>query len=339
MIKFSFSKFIVYILCGLLFSSFLQASQIKVTEFQVSYGVDDKNNKPIRVSKSIDAQTKQIYASAWIHNIFPLTQFNVKWYYYKNDKKEILYQYKVKLDGTQFIYSAISIPSDSSLPEGKYFVDILSGENVIANTSFHIVDSQAKKLSKKSECIKPTKADNKILIEDQVQIFPKVKNELPSMDLRRFHDAEERFSLLAPSGWKENKNLDEGTLLHLSKVTDGNSIAEYLIREVPLDDRTRVAPPKVLMQAISEVIQKESEKTGAKSLIDAKIYELPNMIVSYFSLTLTVENTKMWEIHTIVFDGNNMYDVVLMTNIKWLDVGRFLSLLASYSFWTKESCK
>lgn len=339
MLKFSFSKFMFYILCTIILSSFLQASQIKVTEFQVSYGVDDKNNKPIRVSKSIDVQTKQIYASAWIHNIFPLTQFNVKWYYYKNDKKEILYQYKVKLDGTQFIYSAISLPAGSTLPQGEYFVDILSGGKVIATTSFTIVGSGAKKLSEKSECIKPTKADNKILIDDQVQIYPKVKSELSSMNLRRFHDGKGRFSLLAPSGWKENKNLDEGTLLYLSKATDGNSIAEYLIREIPLEKKTRSTPPKILLQAISEVIREESAKTGAKPFMAPKIYELPDMTVSYFVLTRTMKKIKTWEIHTVIFDGMYLYDVAIITDKTWLHTGRFLSSLASYGFWTKESCK
>ncbi len=340
MLRILFSKFIVYILCGLLLSSFLQASPIKVTEFQISYGIDDKNNKPIRISKSIDAKTKQIYASAWVHNIFPLTQFNIKWYRYNQQKKiEVLYQYKVKLDGTQFIYSAISIPSGSSLPEGKYFVDILSGESVIASTSFNIVGTESKKLSQKNECIKPTKADNKILIDDQVQIYPKVKSELSSMNIRRFHDAKERFSLLAPSGWKENKNLDEGTLLYLSKETDGNSIIEYLIREIVLDKKTKSAPPKILLKAISEVILQESAKTGAKPLISPKIYELPEMTVNYFVLARNIDNINIWEIHTVIFDGKYAYDIVVMTDEKWLSTGRFLSSLASYGFWTKESCK
>ena len=339
MLKLLFSKILFFTLFSLVFSSSLQASAIKVSDFKISYGIDEKNNKPIHVSKSIDSQTKQIYASAWVHNIFPLTQFNIKWYYYSNAKKKILYQYKIKLDGTQFIYSAISIPADSSLPEGEYFVDIISMGKVIASTSFHIVSAQAKKPISTSECLKPTKADNKIFIADGIELYPSVKSELSSMNLRRFHDAKERFSLLAPSGWKALKKLPPNVLLQLSASNDSH-VTEFILRELPIGASLgKKEKPELIVMATTKLLTDEAVKNDVKNAMEPKLHAFPGLIVSNFMFIHTDKSIKLMELHSLIYDGKYMYDAVLLTDKKGFDVSKFLSTLASYSFWTKESCR
>jgi hypothetical protein len=202
------SLFSVALLLLLSVSVWAEISDIKITDFQVSYGIDEVKNKPVKVTKKVKQGTKKIYASAIIHNIFPPTEFQVKWYWYDHQKKEELYRYKMKVSGTEFVYSAIVIPDDLSLPSGEYGVDIMADEKVLKHIVFSVEESeQIQKNIVSEQCIKPTVADNKRLIEDEVKLFPKVQPEISSLHLRRFHDHQKRFSILAPSGWKASKKL------------------------------------------------------------------------------------------------------------------------------------
>ena len=327
-------KFVFYM--SLFFSSMLHASDIYMSDFTISAKIDKKSLKPSDIKKQFKNDIMEVWASVRINHPVDNAKASIVWYF--QGKKIKQNDIDVKAD-IRLHAASLNRKKDYLFPVGKFRVDYILNGVKQGSSSFKFISSKTDKIVKTNECIKPTKADNKILINDQIEIFPKVKNELSSMNLRRYHDGKERFSLLAPSAWKVNKELDEGTLLYLSKITDGNSIAEYLIREVPLDKKTRATPPKVLIKAISEVILEESGKTGAKPLIEPKIYELPDMTVSYFVLSRTIENTKIWEIHTVIFDGKYVYDIAIMTDEKWLSTGRFLSSLASYGFWTKESCK
>lgn len=337
MLKFSFSRFLLYILTSVIFTGTISAADMYMSDFTISAGINKKSLKPIDVKSQFSDDAKEIWASVRINHPVDNAKASLIWYYQgkKIKQNDINVEADIRLHA-----ASLNRKKEYLFPKGKFRVDFILEGVKEGSASFEFVPSKAQQVVKQgNECIKPTKADDKILIADQIQIHPKVESQLSSMHLRRFIGGNDRFSLLAPSAWKGNKDLDKGTLLYLSKVTDGNSIAEYLIREIPLEDKSRSTPPKVLMQAISEVIQKESGKTGAKSFIEPKIYELPDMTVSYFVLTRTIENTKIWEMHTVVFDGMYLYDVAVMADKTWLDTGRFLSSLASYTFWTKESCK
>jgi len=198
--------------------------------------------------------------------------------------------------------------------------------------------SQKEILKQPTGCIKPTKADNALLIEDISKMHPDLKkSELSSMHLRRLVEASHRFSLLAPSAWKPNGNLAEDTILYLTQ-NNNNAFAEYLVREIPLDAKYRKIDPGVLLQAVSDTIKEASGETGASPLKSPVIYTLPDIKISYFELTRSVNGVKLWELHTVIYDGKHLYDVAVMTDQNSLETGHFLSELAAYSFWTRESC-
>ena len=317
-----------------------EISDINITDFQVSYGIDEVKNKPVGVTETVKQGTKKIYASAIIHNIFPPTEFQVKWYRYDHQKEEELYRYKMKVSGTEFVYSAIVVPGDASLPGGEYGVDIIAGGKVLKHIAFRVEEAErTQKSIVPKPCIKPTAADNRLLIEDEVKLFPKVKPELSSLRLRRFHDSKKRFSLLAPSGWKASKALPNNVFLQLSSSKKGE-IAEYILRELPVDASLKKKyGAEDILKAVSKVLVDEAEENGVKTVMKPKIFAFPDMLFSNFMLLHEKGKEKLFELHSVIYDGNYMYDVVLLTDENGFEVSKFLSSLASYSFWTGESCK
>lgn len=335
-LKILFSKFLLYILYSLIFITILPASDMYMSNFTISAQIDKKSLKPSVIKEQFENDIMEVWASVKINHPVNNAKVSIVWYYQgkRIKQNDIVVEADIRLHA-----ASLNRKKDHLFPLGKFRVDFILNGMKEGSVSFKFISSKKKRILKTDECIKPTKADDRNLIDDEIKIFPKIKKALSSLKLIRYGDAQSRFSVLAPSGWKNNSNLDDGTLMYLSKVTDGSSIAEYLIREIPLDEKTRSTPPKVLMQAISQVIREESGKTGAKPLTKPKIYELPDMTVSHFTLIRMIENTKIWEIHTVIFDEKYLYDVAIMTDKTWLETGRFLSSLASYGFWTKESCK
>jgi len=332
--------FSVVLLLLLSVSVWAEISDINITDFQVSYGIDEVKNKPVKVTKKVKQGTKKIYASAIIHNIFPPTEFQVKWYWYDHQKKEELYRYKMKVSGTEFVYSAIVIPDDLSLPSGEYGVDIMADEKVLKHIVFSVEEpEQIQKNIVSEQCIKPTVADNKRLIEDEVKLFPKVQPEISSLHLRRFHDHQKRFSILAPSGWKASKKLPANVFLRLSSRKKGQT-TEYTVREVPVAvSLKKNYKADDILKAASKVLADEATKHGARRIMEPKIYVLPDMIFSNFMLMYHSGEEKLFELHTVIYDGDYMYDVMILTVENGLEISKFLSSLASYSFWTSESCR
>ncbi len=337
---FPWRKISIYFLWMMIFSAWLQASEIKVLEFHTSRSVDSNNSKAVGITTTFDTGTRRIYASAKVYNIFPPTQFTVKWYYYNEQhKEEVLYRYKTTISGSRFIYSAIVIPKDTSLSEGKYFVAISALGHVIARTSFNIVSSKTKSQATKGECIKPTAADNELLIEDMLAQVPLPKDVLSAMRLRRFHDRQKRFSLLAPSGWVSKKGLARSEFLHLADPKQG-AVTVYMMIEIPIDTAFAAkhsADETVLVAA--ELIKRDALSKGSKIVLEPKVYALPDLMAARMMFVRSQDDINIFELHTLMFDGKRMFDVVLVTDKKGLEVSKFLSLLASYSFWTVESCE
>ncbi|WP_294955933.1 hypothetical protein [Sulfurovum sp.] len=335
---FPWRKISIYLLWMMIFSAWLQASEIKVSEFHTSRSVDSNKSKAVGVATTFDTGIRRIYASAKVYNIFPPTQFTVKWYYYNGQHKEVLYRYKTTISGSRFIYSAIVIPKDTPLSEGKYFVAISALGHVIARTSFNILSSKTKSQATKGECIKPTSADNELLIKDMLAQVPLPKDVLSAMRLRRFHDRQKRFSLLAPSGWVSKKRLAQGEFLHLADPPKG-AVTVYMLLEIPIDKsfiKKHSLQESVLVAA--ELIKKDLLSKGGKIVLEPKVYAMPDLMAGRIMFHHSKGRVDIFELHTLIFDGKYMYDVVLVTNKEGLEVSKFLSLLASYSFWTVESC-
>ena len=336
---FQWRKISIYLLWMMIFSAWLKASEIKVTEFHTSKRVDSNNSKAVGIAKTFDTGTRRIYASAKVHNIFPPTQFTVKWYYYNGQhKEEVLYRYKTTISGSRFVYSVIVIPKDTPLSEGKYFVAISALGHVIARTSFNIVPSKTKSQSTKGECIKPTSADNELLIKDMLAQVSLPKDVLSAMRIRRFHDRQKRFSLLAPSGWVSKKRLAQGEFLHLADPKKG-AVTVYMLLEIPIDKsfiKKHSLQESVLVAA--ELIKKDLLSKGGKIVLEPKVYAIPDLMAGRMMFVYNKGNINILELHTLIFDGKRMFDVVLATDKNGLEMSKFLSLLASYSFWTVESC-
>ncbi len=321
----------------LFLSVILNASDIKITNFNISHAIDTKQMKGVGVSSHFDADIREISASAVIHNIFPPTEFIMKWYYNAKNKKINLYQDKFQVSGTRFIYSTIEATNGRHLQKGKYGVAITMNRRTLATKEFTVGSKKQKNSSNTGNCIKPTKADNKLLIDDMLTQFRVSKNKLKEMQLKRYGDDE--FSLLAPSGWISKNVKDKRKLLQLICPTKGAATA-YMFLEIPLDKpfiKKHSLQESILTAAT--LIKKNALSKGSKIVLAPKVYALPDLMAARMMFVYNKDNINIFELHTLIFDGNRMFDAVLATDRNGLELSKFLSLLASYSFWTVQSCK
>ena len=315
----------------------LSASDIKITNFTISRAIDTKQMKGVGVSDNFGADIREISASAVIHNIFPPTEFLMKWYYNKDHKKVDLYQDKFQVSGTRFIYSTVEVTKGRHFPKGEYGVAITMNGETVAIKEFTIGSQKQSNSSKVGNCIKPTKADNRLLINDILAQFKVSKNKLEQMKLRRYGDDE--FSLLAPSGWVSKAHSGKGKLLQLICPTKGVATA-YMLMEIPIDSsfiKKHSLQKSVL--AATTLIKQDALSKGGKVLLAPKLYASPDLMAARMMFVYSKESVTIFELHTLIFDGKRMFDVVLATDKNGLEISKFLSLLASYSFWTVQSCK
>ena len=334
--QFTVIKRVVFVLI-LFLSVALSASDIKITNFTISRAIDTKQLKGIGVSDNFGADIREISASAVIHNIFPPTEFLMQWYYKKDNQKVKLYQDKFQVSGTRFIYSTVEVTKGRHLPKGNYGVAITMNGKRVALKEFTIGSKKESSSSKVRNCTKPTKADNKLLIDDIYTEFKVLKNELEQMKLKRYGDDE--FSLLAPSGWRAKKQKARGKLLELICPCKGVATA-YMLLEIPIDSSfiKKHSLQKSVLTAAT-LIKQDALSKGGKVLLAPKLYALPNLMAARIMFVYSKKGVNIFELHTLIFDGKRMFDVVLATDKNGLEISKFLSLLASYSFWTVQSCK
>ena len=321
----------------LLLNVALSASDIKITNFTISRAIDTKQLKGVGVSDNFGADIRELSASAVIHNIFPPTEFLMQWYYKKDNRKVKLYQDKFQVSGTRFIYSTVEVTKGRHLPKGDYSVAITMNGKTVAIKEFTVGSQKESSSSKMGNCIKPTKADNKLLIDDIVAEFKVSKNALEQMKLKRYGDDE--FSLLAPSGWMSKEHNSKGKLLALISPTKGAATA-YMLLEIPIE-RSFIQKHSLQESILTAatLIKQDALSKGGRVLLAPKLYALSDLMAARMMFVYSKKGVNIFELHTLIFDGKRMFDVVLATDKNGLEISKFLSLLASYSFWTVQSCK
>ncbi|SFV52873.1 hypothetical protein MNB_SV-10-641 [hydrothermal vent metagenome] len=331
------TKIRFFLIGFLLVCSFANASESYMSDFAVSAKIDSKTALPIDIRKRFPADIKRVWASVRIHN--PQKHSKIKMIWYQGSQK--LMQSNLEGEADIRLYAASLARKEKYLfPIGKFRVDFILDGVRQGSASFEIVATQKKqRIAVHTECIKPTRADNKLLIDDSLKKFPEAKAFLNELKLRRFHDRGKHFSLLAPSGWKAKKETAENTYLYLSREYN-KSATTYILRKIPLDEKQRSRIDKeTIVKAISTMLMENALKNSAEILQKARIYPMPDLTTGSFSLVYKNEKVPLYELHTLLYDGAYLYDVVLVTDERGLEISKFLLLLAAYSFWTQESCR
>lgn len=192
-------------------------------------------------------------------------------------------------------------------------------------------------VASKVECIKPTVYDDQIFLNDQIVAYPSVEASIKSMDIRRYYRDE--FSLLVPSGLKVVKKLSNDILLQLSGSSNKQTL-EYILREISfskkLIDRYK---PNVIVAITAKILVDEAKRNGFSNIVKPKIYAQPGLIISNFAFAHKQQKPRLVELHTLIFDGKHIYNIVLLSDKRDFKISKFLSSLAAYSFWTKELCR
>lgn len=308
----------------------LSASEIKITNFKISKAIDTKKMEPINPSNSFDTNTKTVSASAVIHNIFPPTKFTMVWYYEIDKKKIYLLKHKFQISGTRFIYNTIEGKNSKPLFVGRYIVEIRMNRKIIASKEFTIG-----KVTKKRDkiCLKPSLADDKNFVADILRRYPISKSEFDSMELKRFKT--KSFSLILPSKGDRLKSSSPSVLLSLANTFNNIYIA-YFLRKLPIDVNLlqKLSPRKSLF-GVSEVIKENAIKRGVSLALKLKIFPMGDITVGRMAFI----KDDLYELHTLINDKKSIFDLVVVTDNRGLQLAKFISTLAFYSFWTVNSCK
>ena len=336
-------QFFALVLITLCFSSLAHASTPSVSDLQISYEMDSQHNKPLRITKTITADTKRIFASVWVKEALADTQFSMKWYRYQGEEStEVLYQYDVKLKGTQFAYSAISLPDGHSFSAGEYFVDVILGGQVVASSSFEVLANPEKSLQK-DDCIKPSNADDKRLVSDVLERYPTLKSQMAQLDLTRLLANRGKFSVILPKAWPMVKGKSSKTIISLQSQNSSYIHSKYNIKELPLKLLQRASTQSddtSVVQTTMRLLLKLSlqQKIQTEQTLPSKIIQLPDFEVGRYEV-LSHKEKPEWQRHTIIYDGENLYDFVIITEEENPATRGFLALLSVYSFWTQVSCE
>lgn len=291
---------------------------------------------------TVTSDTTKVWASAKIKDAPPNTKVTLIWYYIKDNKLEKIYQKSVSGKGFATLMSDLKWKGNHTFAVGEYRVDFYLGEESVRSLYFTIVPPPpAQSATVSQECIKPTKADNKIFISDTLQSYPTMKNKVNVLDLKQYRGKGHRFSTILPQVWKISKNTSPDILLSLTSKSQKGKKSQYIIRELSLKTLTELTEDNsTVMQTAVDLLTEASLKVSSESkiTISPKVIKLPDMIIGHYEVVHTKNAKKGWERHTIIYDGKYLYDLILFTKDEDPAFRGFLSTLSVYSFWSKESC-
>ena len=164
--------------------------------------------------------------------------------------------------------------------------------------------------------------------------------QIKSLRLNRFHTSDYSITLLAPMGW-HNITSDGDAILYLLRK-DEKSIGKFALRSLKSFQNSvhEKSPDGLIKKAaklISEISIEEAAKSGdeAKQLDRVKLFTFDNNRIGHFILHRIGESKKRWESYTLIWDGKELYLLLVTIRENELEVGEFLSLLAAKSFCSK----
>ena len=323
------------ILIFLIFNSYIFAfANIKITNFNTSYNVDVKARKAVNIEQNFKYGIKQIYASGIIHNIFPKTNFIINWYYYQNREKIPASKCNIGIVGTQFFSNSLMLKDKKPLYQGKYEVVLKYQDKIIAKRDFSI----EKKKAITNNCNKPTQQSDAKIIDDLITLFKSNKESLKRLNfVRFFYKKRSNFSILVPQSW-EKGTLKEKDIIFYAKKTTSKSKIMYTIERNKIPKEAKAYKPKKLLKLIANDVISKTKKLN-KIILKPTVYQYPDIATLQFIQKGKINGIDVWDLEVLIDDEKYMYEISILTDRENLKTARFLSLLASYSFWSQEICK
>ncbi len=157
----------------------------------------------------------------------------------------------------------------------------------------------------------------------------------------RYFDEKHGVSIVAPQGW--NSITDEGDAILYLIQGESVDTSRFMFKKLAkFWDEKQINEPKLIIEKaakmIGEIFAEDAIKSADQSELvgTTKIFSYKQNTIAHFVAYRTGKKTR-WESYTLIWDGKDLYLLVVMSKDDKLLLGEFFSSLAMESFCSETS--
>lgn len=192
-----------------------------------------------------------------------------------------------------------------------------------------------------SNCLVASTKEDDALLEGLFDSNPQMKSVALSnkVKFKRYYDAKEAFSIIAPADW-ESLATTKRSILHLRYLDPNGIYLEMKIHKIALSERllSNNTSQQILEKFAKHMSTplKGQEVTVVKKL---KVIELADKVVGSLRIKEIIKGVESYQSLSLVLKENNLYMIATFVDKPNFDLGRLLSAVGMYTFVTKDMCQ
>ncbi|SFV51187.1 hypothetical protein MNB_SV-6-1463 [hydrothermal vent metagenome] len=191
-----------------------------------------------------------------------------------------------------------------------------------------------------SKCLKPDIKSDEKLIEDLFESNRDIEKIAIDYGLKfkRYIDAQEGFSIIAPDGWKVVPATDEA-IFNIKHLDKNGIYQDMMIHKISIDKKKMEAyTPKQLLEKFYKFMSTSKDGESVELTKKLKTLDIKNRLLGTFRTKEIVGGIESFQFYAMVLKDDKLYIITTIVDKANYNLGKLLSTIGIYTFVTREIC-